>query len=85
MTARKLDKSQWRTFSIVSRKRSKESRPRSRLPRYPLAIRSRRVVALARHYPGIGITTIIPTSWLWPVSGRDKNPVVEILSLAGSE
>jgi len=42
MTARKLDKSQWRTFSTVSRKRSKESRPRSRLPRYPLAIRSRR-------------------------------------------
>ena len=32
MTARKLDKSQWRTFSTVSRKRSKESRPRSRLP-----------------------------------------------------
>ena len=50
MTARKLDKSQWRTFFDRLSKRSKESRPRSSCLAIPWRSGRGGVVALARHY-----------------------------------
>ena len=42
MTARKLDKSQWRTFFDRLSKTLEGKQAEIELPRYPLAIRSRR-------------------------------------------
>jgi hypothetical protein len=42
MTARKLDKSQWRTFFDRPSKTLEGKQAEIELPRYPLAIRSRR-------------------------------------------